>query len=175
MQAMLETDGAPDATASELAWRGIELCRRGDWQEGFYWLSLVADRTVETSAVPPLFFAYLGYGLAHFQGELDAGLDLCRRAVDLDVYQPESYLLLARTLLRSSDRRSALAVIEQGLQIDATFVDLRALRRELGDRRPPMLAFLPRGHLVNRTLGKLRHHVFGPVRPFRPRNGVFPP
>jgi hypothetical protein len=26
-------------------------------------------------------------------------------------------------------------------------------------RRPPVLAFLPRAHAVNRNLGRLRHHA----------------
>ena len=28
---------------TEVAWRGIELCREGDWQEGLYHLSLAAE------------------------------------------------------------------------------------------------------------------------------------
>ncbi len=146
----------------EIAWRGIELCRQGQWQEGFYWLSQAADVTVETSSVPSLFFAYLGHALAKLQGEVDEGLRLCRRAVDLELYQPENYYYLAATHLLAGARRSAVDVIERGLQIDATHEGLRKLKADLGQRRKPVLRFLPRHHLLNRSLGRLRHWLFGP-------------
>lgn len=148
---------------SDCAWRGIDLCREGDWQEGFYWLSLAADSSVDTNAVPSLFFAFLGYGLAKIQGQVSEGVRLCRRAVDLDIYQPESYLYLASTLLLAGDRRSAIDAVEQGLQIDATHEGLRLLKIQLGRRRQPVLPFLDRQNFVNRSLGLLRHRLFGPT------------
>ncbi len=165
-QAVNSLDSRPDdAPPEELAWRGIELCRQGDWQDGFYWLSLAADATVETSAVPSLFFAYLGYGLARFQDEREEGIRLCRRAVELDMYQSENYFYLASTLLLAGDRRAAVDTIERGLQIDATHEGLAALKAEIGQRRRPVLPFLARRHFLNRWLGRLRHRLFGPREP----------
>lgn len=165
-QAANGMDSRPDdAPPEELAWRGIELCRRGDWQDGFYWLSLAADATVDASAVPSLFFAYLGYGLARFQDETQEGVRLCRRAVELDMYQGENYYYLASTLLVADERRAAVDAVERGLQIDATHPGLAALKAEIGQRRRPVLGFLPRRHALNRSLGRLRHRLFGPRRP----------
>ena len=162
-QAVDDLDSRPgDVAPSELAWRGIELCRRGEWQEGFYWLSLAADATVETCAVPSLFFAYLGYGLARFQGEVDEGVRLCRRAVELDMYQTENYYYLALTLLLAEERRLAVDAVEQGMQIDATHEGLKALKADIGERRRPVLPFLPRTNFLNRSLGRVRHRLFGP-------------
>jgi hypothetical protein len=148
-----------------LAWRGIELCREGDWQTGFYWLSLAADTTAEANSMPSLYFAFLGYGLARFQGEAKEGIRLCRHAVHLELYQPESYYYLARTHLLAGDRRSAFDVVERGLQIDATDAGLKELRSALGARRSPVLPFLPRRHRLNHWLGRLRHRLFGPRKP----------
>ncbi len=144
---------------SEAAWRGIEFCRRGDWQEGLYWLSLAADVKGDTSELPSLFFAYLGYGLARYQGRMKQGLELCRRSVELEFYQPENYYFLAQTHLLTGDRRSAIEAIEGGLQVDSTHDGLSGLRDELGARLPPVLSFLPRQHPLNRTLGRLRHRL----------------
>ncbi len=155
-------ESEPHVAPGELAWRGIELCRQGQWPEGYYWLSQAADNTVETSSVPSLFFAYLGHGLAKLQGEVDEGLRLCQRAVDLELYQPENYYYLAATHLLAGERRSAVDVVERGLQIDATHEGLRALKAEIGQRRSPVLRFLPRHNFVNRSLGRLRHRLFGP-------------
>ncbi|HEX9732769.1 MAG TPA: hypothetical protein VGG06_12370 [Thermoanaerobaculia bacterium] len=162
MHAVDASDSQMGLLPEEAAWRGIELCRRGEWQEGFYWLSLATNVTVETSSVPSLFFAYLGYGLARFHGEVDEGLRLCRRAVELELYQPESHYYLAATYLLAGDRRSAMDAIEQGLQVDATHPGLTELVADMGPRRSPVLAFLPRRHALNRWLGKARHRLFGP-------------
>ena len=141
----------------EVAWRGVELCREGDWQEGLYHLSLAAEADVLTSELPGLLFSYLGYGVARYQGRVAKGLQLCRLGVQVELYQPESYVLLARTHLLDNDRRSALATIDRGLQIDATHPVLLELKQDLGHRRKPVLPFLPRRHPMNRWLGKLRH------------------
>lgn len=160
-----DLDSRPDdVPTSDLAWRGIELCRDGDWQEGFYWLSLAADATVETASVPSLFFAYLGHALARLQGQMGEGIRLCRRAVELDMYQAESYYYLASTLLLAGDRRSAVDVVDRGIQIDATDDHLKSLKAEIGQRRSPVLPFLPRRHIVNRSLGRIRHRIFGPPK-----------
>jgi len=160
------------AAAVESARRGIELCRQGDWQEGFYHLSLAAESPVETGAFPSQFFAFLGYGLARLQGEVEQGLKLCRHSVELDPYEGEGYYYLARTFLQAGDRRSANDAIERGLRNDADCRPLVELRSEIGERRPPVLPFLPRRHYLNRTFGRLRHNLLGARRSARTgRNG----
>ena len=142
---------------TEVAWRGIELCREGDWQEGLYHLSLAAEADVHTAELPGLLFSYLGYGMAKVQNKVVEGLKFCQLGVKVEVYQPESYMLLARTHLLKGDRRSAWDVIGRGLQVDATHSGLLQLRRELGHRRRPVFPFLPRRFWLNRWSGRLRH------------------
>jgi hypothetical protein len=38
------------------------------------------------------------------------------------------------------------------------------VRGRLGRRSSPVLAFLERGHFLNRSLGKIRHRVLGRIR-----------
>ncbi len=147
------------AEPEDMAWKGIELCRQGDWQEGLYWLSLAAEAKTESDELPALFYAYLGYGVARYQKQQLQGLKLCRRAVELEFYQPESYDFLARTHLLIGDRRAAYDVVERGLEVDSTHERLLALRAELGERRQPVLSFLPRRHPLNRWLGLTRHRL----------------
>ncbi len=166
-----DADGPQGAKPSDVAWRGIELCRKRDWKEGLYWLSLAAnqsqDRTEKNGAgakdpaaeLPALFYSYLGYGIAKYQKQQRHGLKLCQRAVELEFYQPECYYFLARTHLLMRDRRAAVKVVERGLQVDSTHEWLTDLRAELGERLPPVLSFLPRRHALNRWLGKGRHRL----------------
>ena len=149
-------DGAVD-----LAWRGIEHGRQGEWTEALYWLSLAAEESTDDRQLPPVFYAYLGHGIARFQGKFTDGLRLCQRAADLDLLQPEACRLLAETFLLGGDRRSAIDAVERGLEIDVADQQLLALKDQLGDRRQPVLTFLPRHHVVNRYLGRLRHRLLG--------------
>lgn len=146
---------------AELAWRGIELCRNGKWNDGLYWLSLAAEADAKTSELPGLLFSYLGCAIAKVQGSRDEGIRVAKLGVDLDIHQPESYCLLAETHLTCGDRRSAIGVIEQGLLVDAGNPELAKLKARLGVRRRPVLRFLPRRHFLNRWLGKLRHQLLG--------------
>ncbi len=147
------------AEPADMAWKGIELCRQGDWKEGLYWLSLAAKAKESTDELPALFYSYLGYGVARYQKQQLQGLKLCRKAVELEFYQPESYDFLARTHLLMKDRRAAYDVVERGLEVDSTHEGLLTLRSELGERLPPVLSFLPRQHRLNRWLGMARHRI----------------
>lgn len=148
-----------ESEPAEAAWRGIELCRQGDWKEGLYWLSQAASRDQDEGNLPALFYAYLGYGVAKYQKQEQQGLSLCRRAVDQELYQPETYYFLARTHLLLGDRRKAFDVVERGLGVDPVHGGLKALRADLGERRRPVLPFLSRRHLFNRWLGLARHRL----------------
>ncbi|MEM1178543.1 MAG: hypothetical protein AAGM22_09370 [Acidobacteriota bacterium] len=152
---------SPDS-AGDLAWRGIEHGRQGEWTEALYWLTLAAESPASEDEVPPVFYAYLGYGLARFQGKMREGVKLCQRAAELDLLQPEASRLLAETLLLGDERRAANEAIERGLEIDPADASLLALKRGLGARRQPVLGFLPRHHRINRYLGRLRHRLLGP-------------
>jgi len=160
----VENDASSMEAPAELAWRGIELCRRDHWQEGLCRLGEAAEAAERNEELPGLFYAYLGYGIARFQGHVEEGVRLCRRAVELEFYQPESYYYLARTYLLSNDRRAAIDAIERGFQVDAGNGDLQGLKAELGQRRPPVIPALPRRHFLNRWLGRLRHRLAGPRR-----------
>ena len=146
---------------AEVAWRGIELCRGGQWQDGLYWLSLAAEAEAKTSELPGLLFSYLGYAIAREQGRLEEGIRVAKLGVQVDMHQPEGYHLLAETHLIAGDRRSAIGVIEDGLLVDASNPELTDLKARLGNRRRPVLRFLPRRHFLNRWLGKIRHRLLG--------------
>lgn len=146
---------------SEIAWRGIELCRRGDWEEGLYWLSLAVEAEVQTVELPGLMFSYLGYGMARYQDQTEQGLKLCQFGARVEMHLAESYYFLAKTHLLLGDKRSAYQVIERGRQVDADDPGLGELVLSMGQRRPPVLPFLSRRHWANHWLGKMRHRLFG--------------
>lgn len=144
-----------DEIASALH-RGIDCCRRGDWDQGLLYLGRVAEAS-DRSSLPGLFYSYLGYGIARCQNRVAEGLKLCEHSVKLEFYQPENYLNLARTCLLGKDRPGAVRAIRRGLKIDSQHLELLALYRELGMREAPVLPFLQRSNPLNQILGRIRH------------------
>lgn len=140
--------------------RGIELCRQGEWSNGLCFLGKVAEAGCTNA--PGLYYSYLGYGIARCERRTADGLKLCRHAVKLQFYEPENYLNLARTALLVNDRKVAVDAVRKGLKIDRNNRDLRALYRELGVRKRPVLRFLSRSNPINLILGRIRSLLFGP-------------
>lgn len=135
--------------------RGIELCRQGDWNGGLAFLGRIAEAERST-ALPGVFYSYLGYGIARCQQKTKEGLKLCRHSVKVEFYEPDNYLNLARTCLLAKDRSGAIDAVIEGLRVDPQHVELLALHRELGIRRRPALPFLSRSNPLNLLLGRVR-------------------
>lgn len=146
------------------ALRGIDQCRRGDWDGGLSHLAKAAA-SAERGSLPGLVFSFLGYGLALREGRIDEGLALCRHALRLQLFEPENHLNLARTQLLGDDRSGAYRTVREGLRVDRNDKQLQALRKQLGVRRKPALSFLARTHPINRLLGRLRHAIASIFRP----------
>ncbi len=143
-------------TVEEAAGIGIGLCRDDRWKEGLQLLGRVAARDCRQAPVPAEIYAYLGYGCARYEHQVRAGLVLCQRAVKGAGDKPDGYLYLARIYLLSQNRRRAVRWLYRGLRAVPDSVELRELRRQLGVRRPPVVAGLSRSHPANRLLGRLR-------------------
>jgi hypothetical protein len=158
-QADFETSQVPTSLSHDqirfLANRGVELCRKGEWKKGFEVLVAVAETEHRAGELPSVFHSYLAYGLARYRNDVSAGLALARYSTETRFFEPENFLNLARIEFLGGDRRSAYRSCMQGLQLDPRQADLRRFLKRMGRRRQPAVAFLPREHAVNRTLGKL--------------------
>ena len=136
---------------------GIALCRRGDWDGGIDRLLRLKKTSSNEEWTPGLASSYLGYGLASRQKKYDEGLRYCEAAVRREVWEPDTYLNLARTHLLRKDPKRAVSALERGLQIDPDHKELLLLQNKLGRRRKLTFPLLARGHFLNRIAGKVRH------------------
>ena len=141
--------------------RGIDACRRGDWNEGLRHLGKVTAGGEVVNGLPGLFYSYLGYGIALRDRRIREGIKLCRHSIEVEFYQAENYLNLARTSILARDRKGAVKALRAGLKIDRNNQQLLALYKELGIRSSPVLSFLDRKHPLNQLLGRIRHALRG--------------
>jgi hypothetical protein len=152
---------AVSAEVADTLRSGIECCRRGDWNAGLRFLGAVAEKEEASGGLPGLFYSYLGYGIALRDRRIRDGLKLCRHSIEVEFYQAENYLNLARTYLLANDRKRAVQAVRGGLKIDRHNLHLLALYKELGIRSQPVLRFLDRAHPLNQLLGRIRHALRG--------------
>lgn len=140
---------------------GIDCCRRGDWNEGLRHLGRIAEVGEAAGTLPGVFYSYLGYGIALRDKRIREGLKLCRHSIQVEFFQGENYVNLARTCLLARDRKGAVKAVRGGLKIDRNNKALLALYKEMGIRSSPVLPFLDRAHPLNQFLGRLRHALRG--------------
>ncbi len=100
--------------------------------------------------------SHRGLCLALFEGRVEEGIALCRRAVDLEFYRAEHYLNLGKACLQAGRKREAIQAFRHGRIVDPQHPGIARELQALGIRRRPVLPCLPRSHFLNRQLGRLR-------------------
>jgi tetratricopeptide (TPR) repeat protein len=105
--------------------------------------------------------SYLGLCLALVERRYKDGIDLCKRAIDLEFYNGDHYANLARTYVAAGNRKKAVDTAEQGLKLIPEHEMLTEVRAELGVRSRPAVPFLDRSNPVNVQLGHARHSKKG--------------
>ena len=100
--------------------------------------------------------SYYGWAVATIDHRLERGLGLCREALRADGACADVYLNLARVLMAHGRKAEGIRYLKRGLMVDPRDAGLIQEWRRLGMRRSPVLPFLPRRHLCNRMLGRLR-------------------
>ncbi len=101
--------------------------------------------------------SYFGLCLALVQKKYKEGIDLCKRALDLEFYNGDHYVNLARIYMARGDRKKAVETADSGLKVAPEHEELLEVRKVLGVRARPAIPFLDRSNPVNVTLGQARH------------------
>ena len=101
--------------------------------------------------------SYFGLCLALVQKQHRVGVDLCKRAIDLEFYNGDHYANLARVYMAAGQRKKAVETAEAGLKVAPENDRLVAVREELGIRSRPAVPFLDRTNPINVSLGQSRH------------------
>lgn len=101
--------------------------------------------------------SYFGLCLALVQKKFKPAIDLCKRAIDLEFYNADHYVNLARVYVAAGNRKKAVETTENGLKLMQEDEGLQRMRKELGIRSRPAIPFLDRTNPLNVSLGQARH------------------
>ena len=110
----------------------------------------------------PRYRSFFGLGQALVERRFDRALELCRSAAKEEFFNPELYHNLARVHLAFGFKAEAIRYLRRGLMIDPANGAMNGDLLRLGQRKDPVLSFLPRRHAVNRWLGRMRGIVGKP-------------
>jgi tetratricopeptide (TPR) repeat protein len=102
--------------------------------------------------------SYFGLCLGLAEHRFDRALELCRAAAKEEFFNPVLYQNLARVHLAFGFKAEGIRFLRRGLMIDPGNRAIGDHLKRLGERRPPVLAFLRRRHPINRWLGQVRRY-----------------
>lgn len=101
--------------------------------------------------------SFFGLCLALVRKQYKPAIDLCRRAIDLEFYNPDHYANLARVYVAAGNRKKAIETADKGLELMPGDEYLANVRAWLGIRSRPAVPFLDRTNPINVSLGQARH------------------
>jgi len=96
------------------------------------------------------------YGLAQVLNSNEHGLLICRDAASNELLNGDVFLNLACAELENNNRKRAMDVIQHGIKIDPGHHRLHRACARMECRKKSCIVFLPREHILNRLLGRLR-------------------
>jgi len=103
-------------------------------------------------------YSYLGYCVAKERGQVSRGTELCMISLEHEPGNPEHYVNLGKILLLSGKKAEALCTLREGMAQGGS-TELIALLNQFGNRKSPVIPFLPRTNPLNKILGLLLHRI----------------
>jgi predicted Zn-dependent protease len=134
---------------------GLVFLRGGDAHKALPHLRCALDREPDN----PFYISYVGVALAAAEQKWAEAEKLCHSAMRMSRRQAQLYLNLAEVYVAAARKQDAADILARGLHYAPHDQRLKLALDRLAMRRPPVLAFLPRRHAINRNLGRLRHHA----------------
>lgn len=135
------------------------MMRDGEAEKAMGLLRQASERDPEN----PYYLSYYGLSLAYAEGKWADAERLCHTAVCRGRRQAQLYLNLAEVYAASGQKQAAADTLARGLHYMPDDMRLHTEIGKLAIRRPPVVKFLPRAHVVNRAFGFLRHRVLSYV------------
>jgi tetratricopeptide (TPR) repeat protein len=143
--------------ADEIFQKGLSLLREDNT------LAALAcfEKAYEIEKTPKV-QSYVGLCISIERGQIREAIRLCEDAVAEEPDDPSHYLNLGRVYLNAGRKADGLEVLRSGTNKGLSFgenAEIRLLLDQLGSRKKPVFAFLPRSHFLNKYTGLLLHYL----------------
>jgi tetratricopeptide (TPR) repeat protein len=101
--------------------------------------------------------SFYGLALAMGQKKYKQAIEFCRKAADLQFYNSEHSVNLARVYVAAGMRKKAVETLESAIASHPEDAALVRYRKEIGVRARPPIPFLSRSNPLNVALGRMLH------------------
>jgi hypothetical protein len=128
--------------------RGMALFRRGALDDA----ALIFRQIVSAGSITPLHLSYCGVLTVTVHGRKREGRELCERALEFGVDEPEVVSNLAGLYERNGEKKRAIRVLRRGLRATPKHPTLLAQIQRLSPRQAPPLRMVDRDNPVNKAL-----------------------
>ncbi len=146
--------GGPDSSVKKIqsGIRAVEL------QEYLLGLTILSEAYADgAEGKDPTGLSFYGLTLALVQRKFKPAIELCKKAIELQFYNPSHYANMGRVYLAAGHRKKALGSVEEGLKLFEDDRQLLRVREEIGLRARPAVPFLSRQNPINQAIGRTRH------------------
>ena len=106
----------------------------------------------------PRYNSYYGLMLALVDRKLKNAEQHCQMGIQPGAGS-DMFYNLGRVYQMQGQREKALKTFHKGLQADPKNMDIHRELENMGTRRKPVFAFLPRGNFINRIAGRIRNRL----------------
>jgi len=134
---------------------GIELLKNGYAKNALPHLR----NAVEIESQNPYYLSFFGLAVARAEKKWAEATQLCETALQLKGKEPQFHLNLAEVYVAAGKRASAIETLERAITNFGPTARLMKARSRVEKRQSPVLPFLKRDHVLNKSLGKLRHRA----------------
>lgn len=131
---------------------GIAFFRKRQWRTAAQHFSQAEHKCGRDDRQLPFYTSWHGLSLV-YRGDV-SGLNLCRHAAANENINATVFQNLTLAELKFRHRRRAFTAVNRGLSLDPKHRGLLKLRKSMGARRRPCLAFLSRNNPLNKWLGR---------------------
>jgi Flp pilus assembly protein TadD len=135
--------------------QGVSLLRKGQSAEALEYLRRAAGLEQQN----PYYLSFLGVCLARAQSRWTEAVELCKTAINMKRKEAQLYMNLADVYASAGRRDRAIQTLDTALIYCKADGRIIRARGRLQKRRPPVLPFLKRGNVLNRSLGELRYRM----------------
>jgi Flp pilus assembly protein TadD len=136
--------------------QGVQLLKGGYPQRALVELR----RCVEIESANPYYLSFLGLALARSEKKWIEATKLCETALQLKRKELQLHLNMAEVYHAAGQRERAIDTLDRARENFGPDARLMKARSRVEKRRAPILPFLDRQNVLNRSLGRLRHRAF---------------
>jgi len=141
--------------AVQMIQQGIAAIRKEEYLLGYVLLT-EAYVSADLQGRNPEGLSHYGLAIALMDKKFKTAIDFCRYAIELQFYNAEAYINLARVYDLAGARKKSIETLEKGLEIVPDHRGLRKMRDQYGYRQPRAVPFLDRSNPVNKAIGIAR-------------------